>query len=248
MKTKSNEKGVTLIELLIVLILSGIVIGAIYRLFISQTRAYTVQDQVAETQQSVRNALQFLLDDFRNAGSADITQFPDHDNTGWTIDPINIIDNNDFELAQEVYVSTDPSNPYQVQKAIYRLTQTDALPDGTPLFSLNRQVALQATSTSAAIAQPSDLLLDRINLFSVRYGVDGNNDGIVDDLDGDPYKDPDYIPGDQVAGRMIIAVQIQIRVTPTTNNPNVTISPRSLFSTVALRNQINRSVNLGSKG
>jgi prepilin-type N-terminal cleavage/methylation domain-containing protein len=61
MKTKFSEKGVTLIELLVALVICGIVVAAIYRLFVAQTRAYTVQDQVAEAQQNVRNAMELLV-------------------------------------------------------------------------------------------------------------------------------------------------------------------------------------------
>jgi len=70
MRSKSflNRNGVTLIELMVALVICGIVIGAIYRLFVAQTRAYTVQDQVAEVQQSVRGAMEILVRDLRMAG------------------------------------------------------------------------------------------------------------------------------------------------------------------------------------
>jgi prepilin-type N-terminal cleavage/methylation domain-containing protein len=70
MRSKSflNRNGVTLIELMVALVICGVVIGAIYRLFVAQTRAYTVQDQVAEVQQSVRGAMEILVRDLRMAG------------------------------------------------------------------------------------------------------------------------------------------------------------------------------------
>jgi prepilin-type N-terminal cleavage/methylation domain-containing protein len=63
-----NKKGVTLIELLVVLVISAIVIGSIYKVFIAQTKAYTVQDQVAEVQQDVRGAMEIMVRDIRMAG------------------------------------------------------------------------------------------------------------------------------------------------------------------------------------
>jgi prepilin-type N-terminal cleavage/methylation domain-containing protein len=63
-----KKKGVTLIELLVALTILGIVIGAVYRLFIVQTRAYTVQDQVVEVQQNIRGAMEILLRDLRMTG------------------------------------------------------------------------------------------------------------------------------------------------------------------------------------
>ena len=66
-----KQKGVTLIELLVALVICGVVIGAIYRLFIVQTRAYTVQDQVVEVQQNVRSAMEIMLRDLRMTGYDD---------------------------------------------------------------------------------------------------------------------------------------------------------------------------------
>ena len=63
-----DKKGVTLIELLVVLVISGIVIGGVYRVFISQTKAYSVQDGVAEIQQDVRGAMEIMVRDIRMAG------------------------------------------------------------------------------------------------------------------------------------------------------------------------------------
>ena len=66
-----QKEGVTLIELLVALAIFGIVIGAIYRLFIVQTKAYTVQDQAVEVQQNVRSAMEILLRDLRMTGYDD---------------------------------------------------------------------------------------------------------------------------------------------------------------------------------
>ena len=50
------DKGVTLIELMIVLVIAGIVIGAIYTIFATQQRSYYVQDRVTGIQQDARAA------------------------------------------------------------------------------------------------------------------------------------------------------------------------------------------------
>ena len=60
-----NHKGVTLIELLIAMVISTILIAGIYRVFISQQRSYTVQDQVVEMQQNVRAAINKMLREIR---------------------------------------------------------------------------------------------------------------------------------------------------------------------------------------
>ena len=63
-----NRKGFTLIELLVAMVLSFIIIGAVYGTFTSQQKTYTIQDQVAEAQQNARMAMNILMRDIRMAG------------------------------------------------------------------------------------------------------------------------------------------------------------------------------------
>ena len=67
-KIKFNIKGITLIELLVALVIGGIIIAGIYRVFIAQGKAFVVQDQVVETQQNIRSAMEIILRDLRIAG------------------------------------------------------------------------------------------------------------------------------------------------------------------------------------
>lgn len=63
-----ERKGFTLIELMVALVLSFILVGAIYRTFTVQQKVYTVQDQIAEAQQNARMAMNILMRDIRMAG------------------------------------------------------------------------------------------------------------------------------------------------------------------------------------
>jgi prepilin-type N-terminal cleavage/methylation domain-containing protein len=67
-----KDKGVTLIELLIALVISGILIAALYRGFISQQKTYTVQEQVADMQQNVRVAINKMMREMRMAGFGNV--------------------------------------------------------------------------------------------------------------------------------------------------------------------------------
>jgi prepilin-type N-terminal cleavage/methylation domain-containing protein len=67
-KSVSGRRGFTIVELMVALVLSFILVGAIYRTFTSQQKAYTVQDQIAETQQNARMAMNILVRDIRMAG------------------------------------------------------------------------------------------------------------------------------------------------------------------------------------
>jgi prepilin-type N-terminal cleavage/methylation domain-containing protein len=63
-----QNKGITLIELLVALVIAGILIAAIYRTFIGQQKTYTVQEQVVDTQQNVRSGINRMMREIRMAG------------------------------------------------------------------------------------------------------------------------------------------------------------------------------------
>lgn len=63
-----KNTGVTLIELLIALVISAILIAAIYRTFIGQQKTYIVQEQVVDMQQNARVAINRMMREIRMAG------------------------------------------------------------------------------------------------------------------------------------------------------------------------------------
>lgn len=63
-----DSKGFTLVEVLISMAIVGIVMGAIYSIFISSNRSYRTQDSVADAQQRVRVGIDFIAHDLRLAG------------------------------------------------------------------------------------------------------------------------------------------------------------------------------------
>ena len=63
-----KEKGLTLIELLIALVISTLLIAGLYRTFINQQKTYTVQEQVVDMQQNVRAAINRMMTEIRMAG------------------------------------------------------------------------------------------------------------------------------------------------------------------------------------
>lgn len=64
-----NIKGFTLIELMVALAILGIVLAGIYSIFNTQHKSYIVQEQVVDSQQNVRVAMNMISRDMRNAGS-----------------------------------------------------------------------------------------------------------------------------------------------------------------------------------
>lgn len=63
-----NNKGFTLVEIIVGLALSIVVLGSIYTIYVSQQKAYIVQEEVAKMQQNLRAALLMMASDLRMAG------------------------------------------------------------------------------------------------------------------------------------------------------------------------------------
>lgn len=63
-----GEKGVSIIELLIVLAISGILTGALYQTFIGLQKTCEIQEQVVDVRQNVRCAIDRMTREIRMAG------------------------------------------------------------------------------------------------------------------------------------------------------------------------------------
>jgi type IV pilus assembly protein PilW len=63
-----NSDGLTLIELMVALVISSMVIAAIFMAFNSQHKSYVVQERVAAMQQNLRAGMDMMVRDIRMAG------------------------------------------------------------------------------------------------------------------------------------------------------------------------------------
>jgi type IV pilus assembly protein PilW len=209
-----RRKGATLIELLVALVICGVVVGAIYRLFIVQTRAYTVQDEVVEVQQTVRSAMEILLRDLRMTGYDD-----DSVASAVTIPTaIPVMADNSITVSYE----------YNLQQHVVA-------------YWTDVSLTLWRQQTINGAAQPADILLQNVNNLGFTYGIDANEDGAVDDQNGDGLiDDNDWIASGGVGTSKVIAVRVALTARPTSVNPDVQtrVSPRTLTSAVSFRNLI----------
>ncbi|MCG8550274.1 MAG: prepilin-type N-terminal cleavage/methylation domain-containing protein [Desulfobacterales bacterium] len=64
----NNQKGFTLIELMMTLVIGAMIAGAAYATYSSQQKVYYTQDQVAEMQQNLRAAFSIIAIELRMAG------------------------------------------------------------------------------------------------------------------------------------------------------------------------------------
>lgn len=93
MGMKMNEilkknKGITLIELLVALAISGLLVAALYRTFIGQQKTYVAQDQVVDMQQNMRVAISRMMGDIRMTGFGNVSMVLPVTFTGGTFNNI----------------------------------------------------------------------------------------------------------------------------------------------------------------
>ena len=63
-----SQQGFNLIEMLVAMAIGAIVMAAVVNMFISQTKAYAIRDQVTEMQQNARTGIDFLTREITMAG------------------------------------------------------------------------------------------------------------------------------------------------------------------------------------
>jgi type IV pilus assembly protein PilW len=213
-ENRINARGLTLIELLIALVIFALAIGGVYRVFVFQSRAYTVQDQVVEVQQGTRSAMEILLRDLRMAGY-------DNDGASSKVSVLNPIVVGDGSKANPIIVEFEYDDTTRYTVAYWV--------EGAPLV-LKRQLTRTKDDGSSTI-ETSDLL-ENVEGFNLSYGIDTNDDGAVES----------WVPAGGVGMSKVVAIRVTLTGKPDQTNPDVKnwISPRTLNTTVSLRNQIYR--------
>lgn len=67
-KPSPGNGGFSLVELLVVMAMTGMVMTVVYSMFLTQNKSFTVQEQVAAMQQNLRAAMEMMEKEIRLAG------------------------------------------------------------------------------------------------------------------------------------------------------------------------------------
>jgi type IV pilus assembly protein PilW len=205
-KALANHNGVTLIELLVGLVISSMLVGGMYRLFISQSRAYNVQEQVVETQQGTRAAMELLVRDLRMAG------YDDSRTAAVTISQPVIPEDHAITVR------------YEYESARYEAR-----------YWIDGSLRLMRQETIGAVSR-TEQVLDNVEILDFVYGIDRDEDGRMDDLNGNGILD-DWVPAGSVGSQKVVAVRVTLTARPSQINHDLqNVSPRTLISSVTLRN------------
>ncbi|MBF0257943.1 MAG: PilW family protein [Desulfamplus sp.] len=203
---RNKPKGFTLIEIMISLVISIILIGATYQVFINQNKSYIIQEEIVEMQQTLRGALVILERDIRLAGYDPQEANKDNPNTyaittatdisfGFTAD---INENGDSPAANipspgetEIFLY-ELYDPVVYQgSTVYSLTRTPPPPLG-----VRRAIGMNIEDLRFAYSYDADTNgnIDRSagnNIIwaypnlgtNTWFSIDDNDDGVIDQAD-----------------------------------------------------------------
>ncbi len=202
-----NKKGITLIELLVAFVICAIVVGGIYRVFVAQTRAYTVQDQVVEVQQNIRTAMEVVLRDLRMAGY-------DDDSLTSKININTPVDPEDHEVT--VNYEYDDTHRYEVRFF---------------LENGNLRRELKIYPDGGAMTQTTDTILENVNALDFAYGVSINDSGALDRW---AVNSADIKGNEKVVAVRVVLTANPDQTNPDVRKM---VSPKTLTSVVTMRNQ-----------
>jgi len=209
-----STRGVSLIELLVGLVIAGMVLGGIYRLFIAQGKVYTVQDQVVEVQQNIRTAMEALLKDIRMAGY-------DNDRLSSKITVLSPVVR---PLSDHAITLTYELDDTHQQTIAYWLDANSCLV---------RQVTITPDVGPAVTTQ--EVVLENVDTLTFTYGIDrdllNQEDGAIDF----------WSPAGSVRSDMrVVAVQVNLIARPEQAQAGddrfKNVTPRTLTSIVTMRN------------
>lgn len=207
-RKRKRENGFTVIELLVALVIFAIVIAGVYRLFVAQSRAYTVQDRVVETQQTIRSAMEVLLKDLRMTGY-------DSDSPDSKIDIITPL----IPETDQITVNYEFDNTTQYSIRYWRDSGSQ---------TLMRQLTT-IKDDGSSVAGPVETLLENVESLNFTYSVDTNDDYAMDS---------GWLQAGDIGGTRTVAVRVRLTARPQQLAPEdqKMMSPRTLETAVTLRN------------
>lgn len=207
-RKRKRENGFTVIELLVALVIFAMVIAGVYRLFVAQSRAYTVQDRVVETQQTIRSAMEVLLKDLRMTGY-------DSDSPDSKIDIITPL----IPETDQITVNYEFDNTTQYSIRYWRDSGSQ---------TLMRQLTT-IKDDGSSVAGPVETLLENVESLNFTYSVDTNDDYAMDS---------GWLQAGDIGGTRTVAVRVRLTARPQQLAPEdqKMMSPRTLETAVTLRN------------
>ena len=190
LKTMSSQRGLTLVELMVALLIGLIIMWGVAKVFVSNRQTYATQEGLARLQENGQYALNFITRHVRQAGYYPKTRF-------------NVAESK-IQQEQWAFGNTKPITGVEGGGTLsdsltlaYYTTATDCVGNGFPLGGAvgtqgttpageAAEIALNAFTIDTGAAGSPSLFCNGVEIaegienLQIRYGTDTNNDGIVD--------------------------------------------------------------------
>ncbi len=163
-----SNKGFTLVELMVAMVLTTIIGAVLYTSFTSQQRIYTTQGQVVEMQQNIRAAMAVLAREImlagydpENTGAFGITDIANNTIT------FNIDKDSNGELDDDETITYDLFD-----------SPADTISEQDGILDLGRQ------EPNNLVDSNFKLVAESINAMAFAYAFDDDGDGVLDTIGG----------------------------------------------------------------
>ena len=213
---KREEKGFTLLEILVGLAVASIVLTAIYQTYLSQQKAYVVQEEVAAMQQNLRAAILMIGSELRMAGydpsgkaNAGIISISNSGDGAYTINFTKDLNGDGVtdDADEDITYLLDTANGVQV---LGRRNPTDSIPVAENIDALNL-VFLDADNNVIAVPSTNigDIRSIQITLVARAARSEQNyvNNFVYENQQGTVV----YSPGGDGLRRMLLTTQVKCR-------------------------------------
>lgn len=194
-----RNRGFTLVELLVTMVVGSIVMAAIYSVYAGLTRSYTTQNVTADVQQAVRATIDIVAEDIMMAGLMD--PWKEYSST----DLPQMITAGSKEIRFKTDRNKDGICDADFEDLTYRL-------DGTELKLRDNNSGLEQTFIENVINDRDDIKIPVFRYFRENTGDTPTNNDLFNDKDlikGWGFEDPtDYLDVDYLSDIRTVEISI----------------------------------------
>lgn len=176
-RTLYNDKGFTLVELMISVLITGLILGGVFGIYNAQHKTYQTQGQVAGMQQNLRSAMYFMERDLRPAG-LDVPDASGNKTGLFGIASIAYLDGIGVAVDQTLNANTINFASIQFSSDD---NNNDIVDVGEPItYSL---VDSDFDGVPDALAWNGQMMAENIEVMTFAYAYDNDDDGELDFFD-----------------------------------------------------------------
>ena len=174
-----NNKGFTLVEILVALVIDFFVLAGIYAAFYSQQKSHVKEQQVVDAQQNVRGSAAFMIREIRLAGM---------DRQTTAVAGILAAGPHSIQFTLDRNEDDDVADEYENIKYEFAAGVDTVTPFG---------IADTEAGPITRFSDTDDTIADNIYAIGFAYAFDDDRDGELDFVDAAPFNDQ-LDPGEEI--------------------------------------------------